>query len=842
MNPSAAPLGVTSHAGGRRTSRVFSAHASAVHFCLYDEHGRTRDRSASHLTPRRRRRASRLSSRAASPARATACASTARSIPRAAIASTPPSCSPTPTRRAIDRPYRAASLDVRVRRRQRRRSCPNASRLRRARASRAASASPGTTRSSTNSTCAASPSCATDIPEAARGRFAGLAEAPVDRASDKSLGVTSVEIMPADAFVDERHLPPLGLTNAWGYNPVILGAPDPRLAPGGWAEVRAATDALHAAGLEVDPRRRPQPQRRERRIRPDAVVPRPRQRRLLPPAARTIRARYVNDMGCGNCLALDRPAGRRHGARGAAALDGAGAASTASASISRPRSGGATGASIRTRRCFSAIADDPVVSQAKLIAEPWDIGPGGYQLGNFPEAWGEWNDRFRDSARRFWRGDARLRGELATRLAGSRDIFPHAALAGEERQLHRRARRLHARRSRLLRAQAQRGQRRGQSRRVERQLFLEPRRRRPERRSRDQLGARARHAQSARAAVRLARHADARDGRGDRPQPGRQQQRLCAGQRDLLDRLEQGGRFARGVRRPPRRRCGARIRRCARAPGLPGSRFDATGLPDVEWRDANAAMTSGAQWDARPATSSSPSSRRRRRDGVDRVALAFNRGAQGDAAACPSRAPAWPGAFCIDTSDDSRVDAATETADRVEIAARSTLILAEADAPPRGAARPAARCRGHRRARRRRRHRRRMVGRQRQADRRLDVDQARAARGAAPARALCRRRRRTRWTGSSRKRARAPLPYSLTIPLDGAMKAPLRADPRVAVASARIPYPDRGRRRRSRAAFPTPRASGASWRTGARSSSARSICRRCRSAGTGSRSTASAAR
>ena len=78
--------------------------------------------------------------------------------------------------------------------------------------------------------------------------------------------------MPADAFVDERHLPPLGLTNAWGYNPVIYGAPDPRLAPDGWAEVRAATDALHAAGLEVAARRRPQPQWRERRIRADAVA------------------------------------------------------------------------------------------------------------------------------------------------------------------------------------------------------------------------------------------------------------------------------------------------------------------------------------------------------------------------------------------------------------------------------------------------------------------------------------------------------------------------------------------------------------------------------------------
>ena len=88
------------------------------------------------------------------------------------------------------------------------------------------------------------------IPESARGTFAGLAH-PASIAHLAALGVTAVEIMPADAFVDERHLPPLGLSNAWGYNAVVFGAPDPRLAPGGWAEVRAATDALHAAGMEA---------------------------------------------------------------------------------------------------------------------------------------------------------------------------------------------------------------------------------------------------------------------------------------------------------------------------------------------------------------------------------------------------------------------------------------------------------------------------------------------------------------------------------------------------------------------------------------------------------------
>ena len=112
--------------------------------------------------------------------------------------------------------------------------------------------------------------------------------------------------MPADAFVDERHLPPLGLANAWGYNPVVLGAPDPRLAPDGWAEVRAATDALHAAGMEAIL---------------DVVLNHNGESDEFGPTlsfrgldnatyfrlAPDDPARYVNDMGCGNCLALDRP-------------------------------------------------------------------------------------------------------------------------------------------------------------------------------------------------------------------------------------------------------------------------------------------------------------------------------------------------------------------------------------------------------------------------------------------------------------------------------------------------------------------------------------------------------
>jgi glycogen debranching enzyme GlgX/4-alpha-glucanotransferase len=262
------------------------------------------------------------------------------------------------------------------------------------------------------------------IPEDLRGTFAGLAH-PKSIAHLAELGITSVEIMPADAFVDERHLPPLGLTNAWGYNPVILGAPDPRLAPGGWADVRLASDALHAAGLEVIL---------------DIVLNHSGESDEFGPTlslrgldnasyyrlAAGDAAHYVNDMGCGNCIALDRPA----------------AMAMAIEALRRWMTlGGVDGfrfdlAPAMGRRdwgfdphapLIEAIAQDPVLRGAKLIAEPWDIGPGGYQLGQFPEGWGEWNDRYRDAARRYWRGDSGMRGEIATRLAGSRDIFAHAS-------------------------------------------------------------------------------------------------------------------------------------------------------------------------------------------------------------------------------------------------------------------------------------------------------------------------------------------------------------------------------------------------------------------------------
>ncbi len=261
------------------------------------------------------------------------------------------------------------------------------------------------------------------IPESARGTFAGLAH-PASIAHLSTLGITAVEIMPADVFVDERHLPPLGLSNAWGYNAVVFGAPDPRLAPNGWTDVRAATDALHAAGMEAIL---------------DVVFNHNGESDQFGPTlsfrgldnAAWFRldprdpAKYINDAGTGNCLALDRPividmaigALRRWMIFGG--FDGF--RFDLATALGRSDKGfDAQGP------FFQALAEDPVLKQARLIAEPWDIGPGGYRLGQFGPAFAEWNDRFRDAARRFWRGDPGMRGELATRIAGSHDVFAHA--------------------------------------------------------------------------------------------------------------------------------------------------------------------------------------------------------------------------------------------------------------------------------------------------------------------------------------------------------------------------------------------------------------------------------
>ncbi len=259
-----------------------------------------------------------------------------------------------------------------------------------------------------------------EIPPALRGRFAALGH-PAAVEYLRRLGVTSVELMPTAAWIDERQLPPLGLANYWGYNPVALLAPDPRLAPGGWPEVRAAVAALQAAGIAVlldvvlnhlgegdhlgpTLALRGLDNASYYRLRPDDP------------------ARYIDDTGCGNVLALDRPPGLRlamAALRGWVLRAGVDGFRFDLASVLGRRGDGFDPAA----PLLAAIAQDPLLSVRGLIAEPWDVGPGGYQLGAFPAGWGEWNDRYRDTVRRFWRGEPGLPGELATCFAGSADLF-----------------------------------------------------------------------------------------------------------------------------------------------------------------------------------------------------------------------------------------------------------------------------------------------------------------------------------------------------------------------------------------------------------------------------------
>ena len=258
------------------------------------------------------------------------------------------------------------------------------------------------------------------VPDALRGTCAGLAH-PAALAHLRRLGITTVELMPIAAAIDERHLAQHGLSNYWGYNPGALFVPDPRLAPGGIDELRRCVAALQTAGIEVIL---------------DVVLNHTGEGDARGPTLslrgldnatyyRTVdgdRARYVDDTGCGNTLALDRaPALRlamdvlRYYAE-AAGVDGF--RFDLATTLGRSDGGFDPAAPL-----LQAIAQDPVLRDLKLIAEPWDVGRGGYRLGAFPAGWGEWNDRYRDTARRFWRGEAGLMGDLATCFAGSADVF-----------------------------------------------------------------------------------------------------------------------------------------------------------------------------------------------------------------------------------------------------------------------------------------------------------------------------------------------------------------------------------------------------------------------------------
>ena len=257
------------------------------------------------------------------------------------------------------------------------------------------------------------------VPETQRGTIAALAH-PAVLAHLQLLHVSAIELMPIVAWIDERHLPPIGLANAWGYNPVALMALDPQLCPGGVAELRDTVAELHRAGIGVildlvfNHTGESDTQGGVLSLRglDDACY------------AHGPDGTLINDTGCGNTLDFANPVVRqltldslRHFV-GACGVDGF---RFDLATILARGPGFAADAPI-----FAEIAADPLLSDRVMIAEPWDVGPGGYQLGRFPANWLEWNDRFRDDVRRFWRGDGDI-GSLATRLAGSSDVFERTA-------------------------------------------------------------------------------------------------------------------------------------------------------------------------------------------------------------------------------------------------------------------------------------------------------------------------------------------------------------------------------------------------------------------------------
>ncbi|MPW17970.1 glycogen debranching protein GlgX [Paraburkholderia sp. CNPSo 3157] len=260
-----------------------------------------------------------------------------------------------------------------------------------------------------------------DLRAPERGTFAALAS-PEFIEHLLKLGVTAVELLPVHAFLNDRFLVERGLRNYWGYNTAAFFAPEPSyLAAHRLDEMRIAVRQLHAAGIEVILDVVYNHTCEGNEMGPTVSwrgLDNASYYRLIPGDER----HHINDTGCGNTLNLPHPRVLQM------VMDSLRYWSTAfnidgfrfdlGVTLGREHSGFDPGSGF-----FDAMRQDPILSQRKLISEPWDIGPGGYQLGNHPPGFAEWNDRFRDSVRRFWRGDAGMRPDLAARLTGSADLF-----------------------------------------------------------------------------------------------------------------------------------------------------------------------------------------------------------------------------------------------------------------------------------------------------------------------------------------------------------------------------------------------------------------------------------
>jgi glycogen operon protein len=264
-----------------------------------------------------------------------------------------------------------------------------------------------------------------EIPENLRGTYAGLGSEPAIKHL-RSLGVTAVELMPVHYHIDDLSLIERGLTNYWGYNTLGYFAPDPRYCSTGTTntvnEFKSMVRSLHTAGIEVIldvVYNHTAEGNQNGPILSFKGIDNSSYYRLLED-----RRKYLDFTGCGNSLNVAHPRVLQlimdslrywvlemH-------VDGFrfDLASTLARELWEMDRLGAF---------FDIIHQDPILSQVKLIAEPWDLGPNGYQVGNFPVLWSEWNGKYRDCIRRFWKGDGGNVGELASRLSGSSDLYRH---------------------------------------------------------------------------------------------------------------------------------------------------------------------------------------------------------------------------------------------------------------------------------------------------------------------------------------------------------------------------------------------------------------------------------
>jgi glycogen operon protein len=261
------------------------------------------------------------------------------------------------------------------------------------------------------------------VPERQRGSAAALGHAHIVGHLER-LGITAIELLPIHALLQDRPLVERGLANYWGYNTLAYFAPEPRyLSTGSLDELKTAIKTLHAAGIEVllDVVYNHSCEGSE--LGPTLSL------RGLDNAAyyRQVAGdprRCLNYTGCGNTLNLSHPRVIQ------LTLDSLrywvtefhvdGFRFDLSVTLGREEGGFDPGSGF-----FDALMQDPLLAGVKLIAEPWDLGPDGFQLGNHPAGMAEWNSKFRDQVRRAWRGDAALRGALAARLQGSADLFDH---------------------------------------------------------------------------------------------------------------------------------------------------------------------------------------------------------------------------------------------------------------------------------------------------------------------------------------------------------------------------------------------------------------------------------